>query len=234
MPCLVLDTRMRSIPSGVLGPVLRPPCIRHRPLVFMPAPYTASVSGTVVIAGGLPSQDVHDETGRARACLGFRPSDGADWFRVALTGAAIALLAISLWPTFLHAQTQAPAAGPRGQGLIAGRVVDGSTGQPVGGATVTLDHQPPASVVPPSSPAAEALRMPTVNQTTGQDGRFQFGALPVGRLGSVRVATAIETGTSDSSLPMTPMEGPGSISRLASSWRISRFGCGSPPASAGS
>lgn len=31
-PCFVRDALMRSIPAAVRGPVLGPPCIRHRPL----------------------------------------------------------------------------------------------------------------------------------------------------------------------------------------------------------
>jgi hypothetical protein len=62
-PCFHLAAAQRALPSGVRGPVLEPPCIRHRPLgiagdrqgaperVFVFAPQRGALSG---FPGGLP------------------------------------------------------------------------------------------------------------------------------------------------------------------------------------
>ena len=100
-----------------------------------------------------------------------------------VTAMAVIALGVSFGPAlpFAQTQTQDLGAGPRGDGVIAGQVIDGSTGQPVAGATVTLSHQPPVSVAPLGSAEARALRMPTAGKTADDDGRFQFDGLPAGR-----------------------------------------------------
>jgi hypothetical protein len=75
-------------------------------------------------------------------------------------------------------QTRPETAGP---GLIAGRVLDVTTGQPVAGATVSMSASPaPAPGSPAEPPRPGLLPMPAAVQTDSQ-GRFAFPSIPGGR-----------------------------------------------------
>ena len=66
--------------------------------------------------------------------------------------------------------------------LILGRVVDASTGKPIGGATVTMNVQvsrPPVSPAPPPGTPVP-IQSETRRVTTGTDGQFVFHSLPRG------------------------------------------------------
>jgi hypothetical protein len=65
------------------------------------------------------------------------------------------------------------------QGVIAGQVVDGSTGQAVAGATVTLSHLP----LPSTASSQQSPRMTRTSAMADEDGRFQFDELPTGLFG---------------------------------------------------
>jgi hypothetical protein len=90
--------------------------------------------------------------------------------------AAAALVVIFLRPAELRVSGPVPA----GTGLIAGRVVDATTGRPAGEAIVTLSPGalPGSAPRSPQAAAAEARRVLTDGM-----GRFVFAGLPKGRYG---------------------------------------------------
>lgn len=107
----------------------------------------------------------------------------ARWVVAGAAGMAVALV-VTVRPALLAQSADAM----KSTAAIAGRIVDGSTGAPVGGATVTLSHRPSTPTLP--SPAAATVEKPRfpVNIGTGADGRFAFNDLPGGRFDVVAVA----------------------------------------------
>ena len=91
--------------------------------------------------------------------------------------------ALVLWcaGASLRANTPAPGRQESGLGVIAGVVRDVTSGQPVGGVTVSMTHP---STGPPSRPTAAAPRPsppPSNSVRTDSQGRFAFSALAAGR-----------------------------------------------------
>ncbi len=91
------------------------------------------------------------------------------------------------------ATTQGTQGSSRTDGVIAGRVVDGTTGHPVAGATVRLGTVNMDVVAAATERLARRLdrtiRPPTLpTRTTDLDGRFEFAGLPAGRYWGVVAA----------------------------------------------
>jgi hypothetical protein len=125
---------------------------------------------------------------------------------------AVAFVPFVSAPPAIRAQNATQSA-TSGTGVIAGRVVDGSTGAAIPGVSVTLSHQGPIPTGPSVGFDPAAPRMAPATQLSGVDGRFEFTGLPPGVFG-LRAPTA--AGVSSGFFGMqAPADSTGSNTRLS-------------------
>jgi hypothetical protein len=110
----------------------------------------------------------------------------------------------------------------KGTGIVVGQVVDGSTGQPIAEAVVTLNARPNAPIgaargAAPPPPGGRGAGATPDRVMTGQDGRFLFRELPAGPV----MFTATAAGYGPGVVGQTRPGGPSQPVQLGEGGRVS-------------
>lgn len=132
------------------------------------------------------------------------------------------IFAVATIATAVHAQQP-----QTGTAVVAGRVMDMVTGQPVGGATVTLATAAAVPAAGPSTPPSPSTPARRVVATANDDGRFVFRDVPAGTYTLTSTFPGLSPGglgqrrPAGPSRPLTVADGAREVSLVVPMWRLS-------------